>query len=137
MRVTIGTARLGPEARVAALKAGFWQRSDNGLVALRDMPDGYLVNAYLKALGQGDAAEIVEPLAREVVRRGLRDAALQAAAEREQAQRRTLTHWVPYDSPGSPRKPRVALCGERSLHSNAPTCPDCKQLLAERKREEP
>jgi hypothetical protein len=137
MIVTHGTARLNPAARAEMLRAGFWQRSDNGLVALADMPDGYLVNAYLKALGQGDAAEIVEPLAREVVRRGLRDAALQAAAAREQTQPREQTHWVPYDSPGNPRKPRVALCGARGMHSNAPTCLDCRTVLAEREREEP
>jgi hypothetical protein len=47
-----------------------------------------------------------------------------------------LSHYVVWDAPGG-RLVR-ALCGlliRRREHANAPTCPTCAQLLAERETE--
>lgn len=73
---------LSRESRIKAAEAGMWQRADGRLVSIRDMVNSYLLNAYLKALQDGDPDVITTPLAEEVLRRDLMDVAYDMAAER-------------------------------------------------------
>lgn len=69
------------QARVALLRRGTWQATNGTLVPLAQMPGPHLVNAYLRAL-LNDEQDLAQPLAAEVVRRGLQEAAWQEAARR-------------------------------------------------------
>jgi len=45
-----------------------------------------------------------------------------------------MTHWINYDEPRIGRYQQRALCGalvNRTAHANAPTCPDCAEVLRE------
>ena len=68
-------------ARAKALEAG-WYESRRGRLALRTLHDAHLVNALLATLAARDPVAITRPLAAEVARRGLREAALAQAARR-------------------------------------------------------
>ena len=78
--------RLTLSCRIKALEAGTWQRRDGTFVRVREMPDGYLINALLRTLLDREPRGITQPLAWEVKRRGL-----QQYAERE-VERRTNSH---------------------------------------------
>lgn len=67
--------RLTSDCRAKALEAGIYAARDGRRIRLRRMADAHLVNAYLRALSDGEPRGVTEPLAREVVRRGLREAA--------------------------------------------------------------
>lgn len=60
-------------------RPGFYR----GAVPIRQMPDGYLVNALLRALADGKDADITDPLTAEVVKRGIVDRVLAEAQARE------------------------------------------------------
>ncbi len=52
-----------------------------------------------------------------------------------QTRPRVATHYCDWDAPGKHTVP--ALCGiyiPRRAHANAPTCPDCRRLLAAREQ---
>lgn len=67
--------RLDARTRAKALEAGVYAARDGRQIRLRQMADAHLVNAYLRALADGEPRAIVEPLGREVLRRNLREAA--------------------------------------------------------------
>lgn len=48
--------------------------------------------------------------------------------------RKTVSHFVPYDDPASPRTLVAAICGatiRRGESDGHPSCPVCRQLIAE------
>lgn len=69
--------------RASLLANGLWPRRNGEAMLLTEMNDHHLINALLKCLAAGDDPEtIVEPLAREVNRRGLEADAMTEAARR-------------------------------------------------------
>ena len=53
--------------------------------------------------------------------------------------RDTVTHYVPYDDPARPRTRLAAICGaviRRRDSVGQPTCPVCRQILADRDRDD-
>ncbi len=74
--------------RSKANEAG-WYQSRKGSLAIRGLHDAHLINALLRCLAVGDDPGIVEPLTREVVRRGLVDEAMREA-ERRSNQKKQL-----------------------------------------------
>lgn len=70
------------QARVTALRvSGLWTATDGQLIPIGTMPAGHLINAYLRALANQEP-EFAQPLAIEVVRRGLAEAAWREAQRR-------------------------------------------------------
>ena len=67
--------------RAKLAEAGFYQ-SRSGQLEIAAMPAGHLINALLRCLEQGDPEGVTAPLAAEVDRRGLAEAALARAAAR-------------------------------------------------------
>lgn len=74
--------RLTTPCRAKALEAGLWQTSSGVMIRVEEMPAPHLINALLKALAAAEPRSIIDPLTRELVRRGLEDAALQEASRR-------------------------------------------------------
>jgi hypothetical protein len=74
--------RFDAKTRAKALEAGWWQRHDNSLIKVTEMPDGYLLNSLLKSLEDDAPCVITHPLAAEVIRRGLERTAMTRAAAR-------------------------------------------------------
>jgi hypothetical protein len=76
------TLRLTAACRAQALKAGLWQSANGAMIPIERMPAPHLINALLKALAAAEPRSIIDPLTRELVRRGLEDAAMTAASRR-------------------------------------------------------
>lgn len=68
--------------RAKAAEAGLYARSDGTVIRIRKMNNGHLVNALLSAVARGEPKAVRGALAAEVVRRGLRGAALQEGERR-------------------------------------------------------
>jgi len=74
---------LATASRRKALEAGLWETSAGDVIPIGALHDAHLINALLKTLGEGRPEREVRPLAAEVVRRGLNEAAMNEAAARE------------------------------------------------------
>lgn len=66
-----------------ALASGGWVTAHGRHIVLRTMNDSHLINALLKSLADKAPEDVVQPLAREVSRRGLRGAAMTEAERRK------------------------------------------------------
>ena len=83
--------RYAAATRAKALEAGLWTTHRGAVVPLARLHDAHLVNALLRSLADAEPEGITGPLAAEVTRRGLADAAW------AEAQRRT---WMTEIRPG-------------------------------------
>lgn len=59
--------------RETLVRAGVWPSSKGFVTPIAEMSHGHLINAYLKALADGDSHIVSDALGAEVLRRGLRE----------------------------------------------------------------